>query len=88
MKLKSLAVSNFRCYRAKTELAFDDFTTLVGRNDCGKSSLLDALETFFNDKASDKNDAAKGATQKRSPLHVCLILYQPSCCSMRLPTLN
>lgn len=64
MKLKSLTVANFRCYKAPTTVSFDDMTTLVGRNDSGKSSLLDALEAFFNEKALDKNDAAKGGNAK------------------------
>jgi putative ATP-dependent endonuclease of OLD family len=64
MKLKSLTVSNFRCYRVPVSVAFDDMTIFVGRNDSGKSSLLDALEVFFNDKALDKNDAAKGGNAK------------------------
>ena len=64
MKLKTITISNFRCYKAPISVSFDDMTTLVGRNDCGKSSLLDVLEVFFNDKALDKNDAAKGGNPK------------------------
>lgn len=64
MKLKIVTVANFRCYKAPLSVAFDDMTTLVGRNDSGKSTLLDALEVFFNDKALDKNDAAKGGNPK------------------------
>lgn len=64
MKLNTVTVANFRCYKAPASVAFDDMTTLVGRNDSGKSTLLDALEVFFNDKALDKNDAAKGGNPK------------------------
>lgn len=59
MQLKSMTVANFRCYRSPITVTFDDITALVGRNDAGKSSLLDALDVFFNDKSLDKNDAAK-----------------------------
>ena len=64
MKLKSITVANFRCYKAPITLSFEDMTTLIGRNDAGKSSLLDALDVFFNDKALDKNDASKGGDAK------------------------
>jgi putative ATP-dependent endonuclease of OLD family len=42
MFLSSLEVENFRGVR-KGRLSFDDTTVLIGENDCGKSSLLDAL---------------------------------------------
>ena len=45
-------------------MTFDELTTLIGRNDAGKSTLLDALDVFFNDKTLDKNDAAKGGAAK------------------------
>lgn len=56
MKLRTLTVSNFRCYRIPFTISFDDLTTLIGRNDAGKSTLLEALDVFFNEKSLDKND--------------------------------
>lgn len=64
MKLRTLTVSNFRCYRNPFTISFDDLTTLIGRNDAGKSTLLEALDAFFNEKALDKNDASKGGDAK------------------------
>lgn len=64
MKLKSVTIANFRCYKGPITLSFEDMTTLIGRNDAGKSSLLDALDVFFNDKALDKNDASKDGDAK------------------------
>ena len=64
MKLQSVTLSNFRCYSAAMEIKFDELTTLVGRNDAGKSSILDALDIFFNDRAPDKNDASKGGNAR------------------------
>ncbi|RZS54899.1 ATP-binding protein [Sphaerotilus mobilis] len=60
MKLRALTLSNFRGYKAPFSVRFDGLTTLIGRNDAGKSTLLEALDVFFNDKALDKNDASKG----------------------------
>jgi putative ATP-dependent endonuclease of OLD family len=50
MKLIQLKLKNFRCYRDQTILDIDDLTCLIGKNDHGKSTVLEALDTFFNDK--------------------------------------
>jgi len=47
MRLKALKLKNFRGYRGDVTITFDDLTTLIGRNDVGKSSVLDALNIFF-----------------------------------------
>lgn len=57
MKLIQLKVSNFRCYKEETVIDLDDLVVFVGRNDSGKSSLFDALNLFFDEKAApDKDD--------------------------------
>ncbi|WP_256575239.1 MULTISPECIES: ATP-binding protein [unclassified Pseudomonas] len=48
MRLEAISVVNFRCYREEVRVEFDDLTTFVGRNDIGKSTILEALEIFFN----------------------------------------
>ena len=48
MRLKSVSIKNFRCYRDEVSVSFNDLTTFVGKNDIGKSSVLEALEIFFN----------------------------------------
>ncbi len=57
MRLTSLTVENFRAYREPTTLSVPDFTAIIGRNDVGKSTLLDALEIFFNGAKLDADDA-------------------------------
>lgn len=49
MKLKKVRIENFRCYKDIT-VDFDDLTTIIGKNDIGKSSILEALEIFFNNE--------------------------------------
>jgi predicted ATP-dependent endonuclease of OLD family len=39
-------------------------TALIGKNDAGKSSVMDALDIFLNDGAPDKHDASKGGDGK------------------------
>ncbi|TIO76174.1 MAG: ATP-binding protein [Mesorhizobium sp.] len=61
MRLCKLVLENFRCYAAETRIEFDDFTALVGRNDVGKSAVLDAMEIFFGGRAADKGDVSNTA---------------------------
>ncbi len=49
MKIKTLKLKNFRSYKEETVINFGDLTTFVGKNDIGKSSILEALDIFFND---------------------------------------
>lgn len=49
MKIKRLKLENFRGYEQETTIDFNNLTALVGKNDIGKSSLLEALDIFFND---------------------------------------
>ncbi|MDQ8458422.1 AAA family ATPase [Enterococcus faecium] len=48
MKLVQLIVKNFRGYSKETKLNVDELTALIGKNDAGKSTLLEAMEIFFN----------------------------------------
>jgi putative ATP-dependent endonuclease of the OLD family len=64
VKLAGLRVRNFRCYKKEIEFNFDDLTAFVGRNDIGKSTIMDALDIFLNDGAPDKNDASKDGDAK------------------------
>lgn len=50
MKLKKLKILNFRAYQKETEIPFDNMTGLIGRNDVGKTTVLDALGIFFGHK--------------------------------------
>lgn len=65
MKIKTLKIKNFRGYRGEISVNFDEFTALVGKNDIGKSSIMEALDVFFNDGKGivklDKEDVNVGA---------------------------
>lgn len=50
MKLKSVKIRNFRGYKDEVLIKMDELTTIVGKNDAGKSTILEALEIFFNNK--------------------------------------
>lgn len=48
MRLESVTLKNFRCYRDETTIRIGDLAAIIGRNDSGKSTILEALEIFFN----------------------------------------
>ena len=48
MKLETVSLKNFRCYKDELTIQLGKMTTFVGKNDIGKSSVLEALEIFFN----------------------------------------
>lgn len=54
-----MRLRNYRCYKDEVAIRLDDLTALIGRNDSGKSAILEALDIFFNDTVPDKNDACK-----------------------------
>lgn len=55
MKLKKLILKNFKAYK-ETEIDFDNISVIVGKNDAGKSTILHALDLFFNPKDAKKTD--------------------------------
>jgi len=71
MRLKSVKLTNFRGYRACTVIPINEsMTGIVGRNDYGKSTILEALAIFFETDGAkaDKSDMncfslAEGAEQ-------------------------
>ena len=56
MKLRKVAIKNFRGYSEQIEFSVNDITALIGKNDIGKSTILDALDTFFNASKLDISD--------------------------------
>lgn len=67
MKLDEIKLTNFRSYAIQTSIPFDDLTVLVGRNDAGKSTILEALDIFFNDEVIEREDCCvhTGSTEIR-----------------------
>ena len=63
MKIEKLILSNFRSYKDEIEIDFDDLNVFVGKNDIGKSTILEALDIFFNEGKGpikiDKDDVNK-----------------------------
>ena len=55
MKLSEIKLKNFRNYKTETSFKMNDLACIIGKNDIGKSTILESLSCFFNDEI-DKND--------------------------------
>jgi len=64
MKLVRVRLRNYRCYEVETGVDIDNLTVLVGRNDAGKSAVLDALAVFFGESKLDSDDASVSGDRK------------------------
>ena len=64
MKLEKLILKNFRSYSSIVEIPISNLTTLIGKNDIGKSTILEALEIYFNNDVVkiDLDDLSKSST--------------------------
>ena len=78
MKLKQLKLQNFRCYKDEVTIDLDDLVVLVGRNDSGKSSLFDALEIFFDERAAPKKEDLCVHSDDSSVRITCVFADLPS----------
>ncbi|MBL5979361.1 ATP-binding protein [Comamonas sp. NyZ500] len=63
MKIKSVTINRFRGYSSPVSIDFDNLLVFVGKNDIGKSTILEALDIFFNEGKGcvkiDKDDINK-----------------------------
>lgn len=49
MKIKTIGLKGFRGYSDQIQVELSDLLVLVGKNDVGKSTILEALDIYFND---------------------------------------
>ena len=80
MKIVSMKIKNFRGYGEEVEIKFDDLTVFVGKNDVGKSTILEALDIFFNDGKGvvkiEKNDVNVEEMQKGNSETVISVCFE------------
>lgn len=58
MKIESLRIENFRAFKDET-IEFDDYTSFVGPNGVGKSTVFHALNLFFRQSKDSQTDLLK-----------------------------
>ncbi len=63
MKIEEIKIANFRSYQDEIVIDLNDLNVFVGKNDIGKSTVLEALDIFFNENKGvikmDKDDVNK-----------------------------
>ena len=69
MKIKSIGINKFRGYENPITIQVDDLLSIVGKNDIGKSTILEALDIFFNEGKGcvklDKEDINKASLERK-----------------------
>lgn len=78
MKIKELRIKNFRCYREEFSIQFDNITALIAKNDTGKSTILEALDAFFNLDKLEKGDRSIGSQNAEAIEITCIFKDIPS----------
>ncbi len=66
MRIKAIILENFRAYSTRTVIPTSALTVFVGKNECGKSTILEALDIFFESGTVkiESADAGKGGDPK------------------------
>jgi predicted ATP-dependent endonuclease of OLD family len=79
MRLITIKIANFRSYSEQVEISVRNLTTLVGKNDIGKSSILEALDIFFNKGKGtiklDKDDVNKNCLSNGNNLTEIILVF-------------
>jgi len=78
MKISKIILENFRAYYSINEISLNNFNVFLGRNDQGKSSILEAIEIFLNDgkgivklQQDDLNVQAKN--EGKDSFKICIV---------------
>lgn len=77
MKLKKVILHNYRCYTNDVPVSIDNLTCIIGRNDVGKSSIMEALDAFFNDNNINKSDLSATAPADDQRIEITCVFTNP-----------
>lgn len=65
MIISKIIINNFRAYKGSNDINLGNLVVFVGKNDVGKSTILEALDIFFNESKAavkiEKDDLNKQA---------------------------
>jgi putative ATP-dependent endonuclease of OLD family len=73
MKIASITIENFRGYTNPTIITFNDLTILIGKNDIGKSTVLEALDIFFENRKLDSDDINIQARENKESVKLSVV---------------
>lgn len=65
MKLDLIRICNFRSIN-DIEIKLQNLTLLVGENNAGKSNIIDAIRTFYDDRKFQETDLPKNRPNEES----------------------
>ena len=54
MKIESITINNFRCFRDASTIRLSDTTAFIGCNGAGKTAVLQALQKLFGTTAAER----------------------------------
>ncbi|OCS05836.1 ATP-binding protein [Campylobacter fetus] len=75
-KLVKVKIENFRSYD-NVEINLNDLSAIVGKNDVGKSTILDALNIFFENEKPTKDDRNVYASEDNMVSITCFFKINP-----------
>ena len=92
MKIRTIKIKNFRSYKNEVEIEFGDLSAFVGKNDIGKSTVLEALDIFFNNGKGviklDKDDVNKQALAEGDTETVISVCFEELPASIVIDSTN
>lgn len=77
MILKKVTIRNFRCYSTAATIDISNLTCIIGRNDVGKSTVMEALDAFFNDTISKADLSATAPIDDQKVEITCVFSELP-----------
>jgi len=92
MNIEKIRLANFRSYKDEITIDFNDLNVFVGRNDSGKSTVLEALDVFFNENKGvikiDKDDVNKQAKNESNTEITISVVFSSFPESLTIDTTN
>lgn len=70
MKIKKLRIMNYRGIKDSGWLEFEDLNAIVGKNDSGKSSILHAINDFYNENKLLEGNRYYGAVNNATQIEI------------------
>lgn len=90
MKISKVKLKNFRSYKDEVTLDLEDMNIILGKNDIWKSTILEALDIFFNDwkgcVSITKEDVNINNSEKPVEITVCFSDFDDEIILETIPT--
>ena len=77
MIINRLTIRNYRCYKSDTTIDIGNLTCIIGKNDVGKSTVMEALDAFFNDAISKADLSATASVDDQKVEITCVFSELP-----------